>query len=42
MNLKNEKIKFSKMRKNFLSSFNNFPRRAPAGGPAGMNPKMRK
>ena len=40
MNLKN-KI-FQKCGKNFLSSFNNFPRRAPAGGPAGMNPKMRK
>ena len=30
------------MRKNFLSSFNNFPRRAPAGGPAGNESKNEK
>ena len=40
MNLKN-KI-FQKCGKNFLSSFNNFPRRAPAGGPAGMNLRNEK
>jgi hypothetical protein len=30
------------MRKNLLSSFNDFPSRAPAGGPAGMNLKNEK
>ena len=41
MNLKN-KIFQKCGKKIFLSSFNNFPRRAPAGGPAGNESKNEK
>ncbi len=41
MSLK-KKIFFKNAEKIFLSSFNNFPRRAPAGGPAGNESKNEK